>query len=182
MNARASLIATTVLFAFALGLGPALSDGNPSPTPPAAPSSEPKASTSIKKATKTKRKRQKQSEQRFLDGYRVAYDLIQAGQYADGIAAMHALGHDEHPDVANYIGYASRKLGRYDDAKYWYDKALAGDPNHTRTYQYYGMWHLEQGNMLKAQDFLAKIRDLCGGTSCKEYASLKDALEGNIVY
>jgi hypothetical protein len=50
-----------------------------------------------------------------------------------------------------------------------------------RTWQYYGMWQLEQGNRLKAQDFLAKIRDICG-TACKEYASLKEALNGNIVY
>jgi tetratricopeptide (TPR) repeat protein len=180
MKARATLIATTVLFAFALGIGPALSEGNPAPTPPMAPSSDQKAGSGSK-ATKTKSKKQKQSEQRFLDGYRTAYDLIQAGKYVEGIAAMHALGHDEHADVANYIGYASRKLGRYEDAKYWYEKALAADANHTRTYQYYGMWHLEQGNMLKAQDFLEKIRGLCG-TGCKEYASLKEALEGNIVY
>jgi tetratricopeptide (TPR) repeat protein len=32
------------------------------------------------------------------------------------------------------LGYASRKLGRYDDAKYWYDKALAADPNHALTW------------------------------------------------
>src|SRR4051794_299181 len=123
MRARASLIATTVLFAFALGVAPALSEGNPAPTPPM-PSSDQK-SGSGSKATKTKSKKQKQSEQRFLEGYRTAYDLIQAGKYVEGIAAMHALGHDEPPDVENYIGYASRKLGRYEDAKYWYDKALA---------------------------------------------------------
>lgn len=182
MKARASLIATTALFAFALGIAPALSEGNPAPTPPAPSTSSGSPGGKAAKPSKAKSKKQKQSEQRFLDGYRQAYDLIQAGKYVEGLAAMHALGHDEHPDVANYIGYASRKLGRYDDAKYWYDKALAADPKHTRTYQYYGMWHLEQGNMLKAQDFLETIRGLCGGTSCKEYASLKDALEGNIVY
>jgi tetratricopeptide (TPR) repeat protein len=38
--------------------------------------------------------------------------------------------------VATLIGYASRKLGRYDDAKYWYDKALAADPNHAVTWSY----------------------------------------------
>jgi tetratricopeptide (TPR) repeat protein len=180
MKARASLIATTMLCAFALGVGPALSEGNPAPTPPA-PSTSSQKPASAPKATKTKSKKQKQSEQQFLDGYRVAYDLIQAGKYVEGIAAMHALGHDDHADVANYIGFASRKLGRYDDAKYWYDKALAADPNHTRTLQYYGMWHLEQGNMLKAKEHLEKIRAMCG-TACKEYVSLQEALNGNIIY
>ena len=39
-----------------------------------------------------------------------------------------------------------------------------------RTWQYYGMWHVEQGNMLKAQDHLEKIRALCGNEACKEFA------------
>jgi hypothetical protein len=32
------------------------------------------------------------------------------------------MGYDDNADVATLIGYASRKLGRYDDAKYWYDR------------------------------------------------------------
>jgi tetratricopeptide (TPR) repeat protein len=179
MNSRASLIATAALFAFAVSVAPALSEGNPAPTP--APSSSDQKPGSGGKTTKGKSKKEKKSEQQFIDGYRVAYDLIQGGKYVEGIAAMHALGRDDHPDVANYIGFASRKLGRYDDAKYWYDKALAADPNHTRTLQYYGMWHLEQGNALKAKEHLEKIRAMCG-TTCKEYVSLQEALNGNIVY
>ena len=178
LHHRVGLLATAALFAFAVGIAPALSEGDPRPAPPA-PTPDTKSGSGGKS---TKSKKQKQSEQKFLDGYRLAYDLIQAGRYADGIAAMHALGHDEHPDVANYIGYASRKLGNYEDAKYWYEKALAADPNHTRTYQYFAMWHLEQGNRLKAQDYLVTIRTLCGGAACKEYVSLQDALNGNMIY
>ena len=174
MKARANLIATTVLCALALGIGPALSEGA-QPSPPT-PDSQKPASTST-----DKKKKQKKSDVLSTEGYRVAYDLIQGGKYVEGIAAMHALGRDDHPDVANYIGFASRKLGRYDDAKYWYDKALAADPNHTRTLQYYGMWHLEQGNALKAKEHLEKIRAMCG-TTCKEYVSLQEALNGNIIY
>jgi hypothetical protein len=33
------------------------------------------------------------------------------------ITALRALDHDDNADVANLIGYANRKLGRYDDAK-----------------------------------------------------------------
>jgi tetratricopeptide (TPR) repeat protein len=175
---RVGILTTAALFAFAVGVAPALSEGDPRPTPPA-PSTDTKSGSGGKS---TKSKKQKQSEQKFLDGYRQAYNLIQTGRYADGIAAMHALGHDEHPDVANYIGYASRKLGNYEDAKYWYEKALAADPNHVRTYQYFAMWYLEQGTRLKAQDYLVTIRTLCGGTACKEYVSLQDALNGNMIY
>ena len=64
------------------------------------------------------------------------------------------------PDVANYLGYTARKLGDYELSKYWYERALATDPKHVRTWQYYGMWQVEQGNMLKAADFLRRSGDL----------------------
>ena len=35
------------------------------------------------------------------------------------MAALHALGYDDNADVATLLGYASRKLGRYDEAKFW---------------------------------------------------------------
>ena len=62
----------------------------------------------------------------FLAGYHAAYALIyDQGDYVAGIAALRALGFDDNADVANLIGYASRKLGRYEDAKFWYERALA---------------------------------------------------------
>jgi tetratricopeptide (TPR) repeat protein len=90
--------------------------------------------------------------QDFLAGYHPA--IYGQGDYVAGIAAPRALGFDDNADVANLIGYASRKLGRYDDAKFWYERALAADPNHSLTWSYYGMWHAEQGNLLKAKDDL----------------------------
>ena len=83
--------------------------------------------------------------------------IYQRHDYAGGIAKLKSLGRDDNPDVANLIGYSSRKLGRYDDAKLWYERALAADPTHARTWSYYGMWHAEQGNLLKARDYLAKV-------------------------
>jgi len=124
----------------------------------------------------------KKSEQDFRDGYKQAYALIyRANDYAGGITALRALGHDDHPDVANLIGFSSRKLGRVEDAKLWYEKALAADPKHTRTWQYYGMWHLEQGNRLKAEDHLHTIKAICGA-DCEDYKSLQAALNGSGTY
>jgi tetratricopeptide (TPR) repeat protein len=149
----------------------------PAPQGSAAP---PKAAPPA--AQKKAAKKQKKSEGQFLDGYRHAHDLIyQKGEFGAGIATLRALGHDDHPDVANLIGFASRKLGRYDDAKIWYEKALAADPQHARTWSYYGMWHAEQGNRLKAQDYLEKVRAICG-TECREYVELKGVMEGTITY
>jgi tetratricopeptide (TPR) repeat protein len=121
-------------------------------------------------------------QEKFLREYRAARQLILDGNYEAGIAAMHALGHDEHPDVANYIGYANRKLGNYDQSKIWYEAALKADPNHVRTWSYYGMWQMEQGNRLKTLEDLQKVQLICGNTTCEEYRQLKAVIDGNATY
>lgn len=187
---RLSLLGATALIGLAL-VNPVWADMKDDPVAPPPPASSKKADD--KKASdkagdkKTNapapmKKNDKKSGQEFLDGYKVAYDLIQSGQYEAGIAAMHALGRDEHADVATSIGFAWRKLGQYDQSKVWYDKALATDPKHVVTLSYYGMWHAEQGNALKAEDFLKKIRVACGGTECQPYKNLKGVIEGKFTY
>ena len=86
------------------------------------------------------------------------------------------------PTWRRCIGYASRKLGRYDDAKVWYERALAADPNHAVTWSYYGMWQAEQGNVLKAKDDLEKVRLICGNTDCAPYQMLKEVIDGTATY
>jgi tetratricopeptide (TPR) repeat protein len=134
--------------------------------------------------SKAKAKTQKSgSAEDFLRGYHAAYTLIyDKGDYVTAIATLRALGHDENADVANLIGYSSRKLGHYDEAKFWYERALAADPNHALTWSYYGMWHAEQGNLLKAKDDLEKVRVICGNTDCREYKALKEAIDGTVSY
>ena len=165
------LFAATALIGFALAAGPAFAASDDGTRGPASGSGD----------QKDKDKKKKGSELQLRDGYLKARAMILDGKYKSGIAALRALDYDGSPDVANYLGYASRKLGDYDAAKFWYEKALASDPNHVRTWQYYGMLHVERGNMLKAADHLEKIRELCG-TECKEYADLKSAMEGHVSY
>jgi tetratricopeptide (TPR) repeat protein len=118
----------------------------------------------------------------FIIGYQAAYALIyDKSDYEAGITALRALDRDDNADVATLLGYASRKLGRYDDAKIWYERALAADPNHAVTWSYYGMWQAEQGNVLKAKDDLEKVRLICG-TDCRAYRMLKDAIDGTVTY
>ena len=183
---RFGALAATVLFGLAVSLAPALAAGDPeprsSPQPKAGPTKG--GNQGSRKSGQKKKKNQgtELQQQQFIDGYRAARALVLDGKYEEGIAAFKALGHDDSAEVANYIGYANRKLGNYELAKVWYDKALAIDPNHVRTWQYYGMWYVEQGNMLKAADFLEKIRLICGGTACQEYQDLKGGMEGTVVY
>jgi hypothetical protein len=51
-----------------------------------------------------------------------------------------------------------------------------------RTWSYYGMWQMEQGNRLKALDDLQKVQLICGNTSCEEYRQLKDVIDGKATY
>jgi tetratricopeptide (TPR) repeat protein len=158
----------------------AVEESNPTPPPSAPPSGTHGAKQKTKKPKTTQKS---SSAEDFLAGYHAAYALIyDHNDYVGGIAALRELGYDDNADVATLIGYASRKLGRYDDAKYWYDKALAADPNHAVTWSYYGMWHAEQGNVLKAKDDLEKVRTICGNTDCREYRALKDVIDGTATY
>ena len=171
--------------AFALAVAmPAFAVDSPSPNTdqPRSETPAPKAKTSAKKK-KAPKKDEKKSEQQFIDGYKTAHAMIyRQHDYAAAIDKLKSLGHDDNADVANLIGYSSRKLGRYDDSKLWYERALAADPDHTVTWSYYGMWHAEQGNLLKAKEYLAKVQSLCGNTKCREYTELKGVIEGTRTY
>jgi tetratricopeptide (TPR) repeat protein len=179
------VLAATLLAFAASGTAVAMGPEPPSQQGTTAPKQDGTKATT-KPAKKKEQKKDAKKEQQSLleqrEDYRVAYDLIYSQHdYTAGLAKLHALRQDDHPDVANLIGFASRKLGRYDDSKIWYERALASDPKHARTWSYYGMWHAEQGNLLKAQDYLTKVASICG-TECKEYTELKGVIEGTRTY
>jgi tetratricopeptide (TPR) repeat protein len=162
-----------LLLVATLSVGPAAAiiDEDPPPAPP----------SDTKGGTQPRPDEKKQREEAFREGYGRARALILEGRYEAAIAALTALARDDHPDVANLIGFASRKLNRYEEARRWYERALAADPTHVRTWSYYGMWHAEQGNTLKAMDYLEQVRLLCG-TDCREYQELKGVIAGTRVY
>ena len=168
MKSPLKLTAALLLSAVLVAPDVAAAAGEENPTPPA-------SQNKSNKGTSKKQKKDKSSSvDDFLTGYHAAYALIyDKGDYEAGIAALRALGYDDNADVATLLGYASRKLSRYDDAKMWYERALAADPNHAVTWSYYGMWQAEQGNVLKAKDDLEKVRLICG-TDCKAFQMLKD--------
>jgi len=113
----------------------------------------------------------------FAKGYREAYATIyDRNDYAAAIEQLKALGHDDTAAVANLIGYSYRKLGDYKVSQIWYERALKADPDHVKTWQYYGLWQVEQGNRDQAQYHLSKIAALAG-TNSEEYRSLAAALE-----
>src|SRR5213595_1224617 len=131
---------------------------------------------------KSKKKKTSENQPRIEDtsfskGYRAAYATIyDRNDYAAAIEQLKALGHDDTAAVANLIGYSYRKLGDYKVSQIWYERALKADPSHVKTWQYYGLWQVEQGNRDQAQYHLNRIAQLTGTTS-EEYRSLAAALE-----
>lgn len=128
-------------------------------------------------STKKKKKSSSVSDPKFLAAYRTAYTTIyDRHDYASAIDQLKTLKRDDVADVANLIGYSYRKLGDYKQSQTYYELALKDDPNHVRTWQYYGLWQLEQGNREQAQYHLNKIASLAG-TGSDEYRSLAAALD-----
>ena len=169
MRKLSELMALTV-FSAALIVGPALAGGDPTPNTPPPPDNQ---STAPKK----KSKRSDIPDPAFIRGYKTAYATVyDRNDYSGAIDQLKALGHDDNAAVANLIGYSYRKLGDYKVSQAWYERALKADPNHVKTWQYYGLWQVEQGNRDQAQYHLSRIAAI-SGTASEEYRSLADALE-----
>ena len=171
MTKNAIRLLTLAMFATAMVAGQmvnvAKAAGGDTPSPP---------SDSSKDKKKKHDKSSSIDDQKFLDGYRAAYATIyDRHDYAAAIDQLKALGHDDNAAVANLIGYSYRKLGNYKVSQVWYERALKDDPNHVKTWQYYGLWQLEQGNREQAEYHLNKISQLVG-TDTDEYRSLASAL------
>jgi tetratricopeptide (TPR) repeat protein len=174
MRKSAIRLLTLAILSFALAGAPVIT------TVYAAPDSDAPAPAPAPAKGKKKRSSEVSPSQdyaKFADGYRAAYATIyDRHDYAAAIDQLKALGRDDSAAVANLIGYSYRKLGDYKLAQAWYERALKADPNHVKTWQYYGLWQLEQGNRDQAQYHLSKIAQLAG-TGSEEYRSLAAALE-----
>jgi tetratricopeptide (TPR) repeat protein len=173
---RKSLIRTLTLSALsvALATAPVIT------TVYAAPDSDapaPSTTTTKSKGKKKSEATQTREYAAFAEGYKKAYSTIyDRHDYAEAIGQLKTLDHDDTAAVANLIGYSYRKLGDYRLSQVWYERALKADPDHVKTWQYYGLWQVEQGNRDQAQYHLAKIAQLAG-TNSEEYRSLAAALE-----
>jgi tetratricopeptide (TPR) repeat protein len=163
-----SLLAVALVTAPVIKAYASSDDQNPKPPP---------SSDSTTKGKKKNNKSSSIDNPKFLDGYHAAWHTIYDNyDYTTAITELKALGEDDRADVANLIGYSYRKLGDYKLSQVWYERALKADPNHVRTWQYYGLWQLEQGNREQAEYHLKKIAQLAG-TDSPEYRSLAAALE-----
>ncbi|MEQ8710439.1 MAG: tetratricopeptide repeat protein [Rhodospirillales bacterium] len=102
---------------------------------------------------------------------------VDAGDYEDAIEKLTRLIADEpkNADAYNYLGYSNRKLGRMDQARNWYAKALDIDPRHLGANEYLGELYVQTGEMDKAAAQLDILDGLCF-FGCPEYDQLKRSI------
>jgi tetratricopeptide (TPR) repeat protein len=117
----------------------------------------------------------KLAEAKAADGtYVTAVSLINEKRYEEAITFLNdsrwAAG--PHPDILTYLGFANRKLGRYDVAEGYYQAALGISPTHRGALEYYGELKLERGNVAGAKAHLAKLEAICG-FGCNEADELR---------
>src|SRR5260221_8382033 len=169
MNKLAIRLLTLAVLSLTLVAAPVVTVvyANPDNDPPPPDKGKKKKSSDIKPGS---------HQTAFADGYRAAYATIyDRRDYASAIEQLKALGRDDSAAVANLIGYSYRKLGDYKVSQIWYERALKADPNHVKTWQYYGLWQVEQGNPQHAHYHLNRIAALAS-TNSEEYRSLAAAL------
>ena len=78
------------------------------------------------------------------------------------------------PDTLNYLGFAHRKIGDYENAEIYYSMGLELDPKHVGINEYMGELFVATNRLDKAKERLAVLKDC----NCKEYKDLKLVIEG----
>ena len=114
--------------------------------------------------------------------YLGAVSLINSERFEEAIEKLRgltgALG--PHPDVLNYLGYAHRRLGRFEQAEMYYEQALAIDPLHRGANEYLGEMWVELGRIDDARARLAQLEAACP-FGCTEFEDLKRIIESRLV-
>src|SRR5262249_28063181 len=110
----------------------------------------------------TSHSKNKKEQARETDFQKAEY-LIKGEKYDEAIPLLQKVVADNARDVDawNYLGFASRKLGRKDEALGYYQKALALNPNHKGANEYLGELYLQMNDLAKAEGQLAKLKVIC---------------------
>ena len=109
--------------------------------------------------------------------YLSAEKLINKKQYSDAIVKLNdALVTDnKNADIYNYLGFSHRKLGKMEDAAFFYNKALNINPKHKGALEYQGEMFLTLNQIGKAEENLKKLDKICF-LGCSEFDKLKKSI------
>ena len=75
----------------------------------------------------------------------------------------------KNPDVLNYMGFTSRKIGKFKEAENYYLKGLDLDPKHNGINEYLGELYVQTNRIEKANERLAVLKNC----KCEEYQELE---------
>ena len=79
------------------------------------------------------------------------------------------------PDTLNYLGFALRKLGNFEEAEKYYLQGLNIKPDHHGINEYLGELYIQTNRIELAKERL-KVLENC---KCEEYDELKELIENN---
>ena len=75
----------------------------------------------------------------------------------------------KNPDILNYMGFTTRKVGNFDQAEKFYLEGLKIKPNHNGINEYLGELYVQTNQIDKANERLAVLKNC----NCDEYNELE---------
>ena len=75
----------------------------------------------------------------------------------------------KNPDILNYMGFTTRKVGNFEQAEKYYLKGLSIKPNHNGINEYLGELYVQTNRINKANERLEVLK----GCNCEEYNELE---------
>ena len=75
----------------------------------------------------------------------------------------------KNPDILNYLGYTSRKIGNFEQAEKFYLKGLSIKPDHNGINEYLGELYVQTNRIDKANERLEVLKNC----NCDEFKELE---------
>ena len=79
----------------------------------------------------------------------------------------------KNPDILNYMGFTSRKVGNFEIAEKFYLQGLDINPNHNGINEYLGELYVQTNRLSLAKERLEVLKNC----NCEEYQELKKVIE-----
>jgi tetratricopeptide (TPR) repeat protein len=110
----------------------------------------------IKRAGKLEKKNKEEKAKKL---YSQAFKKLEKAHSSD----------KNNPDILNYMGYTSRKVGNFNEAEKFYLNGLSLKPNHNGINEYLGELYVQTNRIDKANERLNVLKNC----NCEEYKELE---------
>lgn len=113
----------------------------------------------------------------FVQEYVDAEQLVIAKDYNGAIPLLNAALklRPDHANAWNLLGFAHRKLGKFDESEKYYEAALTLNPKHTGALNYMGQLYIQTGRPAKAKELLERLKAACA-SDCDDLVYLEKAV------